>query len=119
MTAIVKELEALPEISKKFLNIFLFINSCKLKIFHFHHLTLADDEDLNLLEKRLLSAQEEIKAANLDKRIRTLTDAKNLQTQWVKNYEDEVNRLKLEVENIDDIKKALPTDCHKRVRLEP
>ncbi|XP_043463177.1 laminin subunit gamma-1 [Leptopilina heterotoma] len=92
VTAIVKELEALPEIN---------------------------DEDLNLLEKRLLAAQEEIKAANLDKRIRTLTDAKNLQTQWVKNYEDEVNRLKLEVENIDDIKKALPTDCHKRVRLEP
>lgn len=71
------------------------------------------------MEKRLIAAQDEIEAANLDKRIRTLTDAKNLQTQWVKNYEDEVNRLKLEVENIDDIKKALPTDCYKRVRLEP
>ncbi|XP_051161958.1 laminin subunit gamma-1 [Leptopilina boulardi] len=92
VTAIVKELEALPEIN---------------------------NEDLNLLEKRLIAAQDEIEAANLDKRIRTLTDAKNLQTQWVKNYEDEVNRLKLEVENIDDIKKALPTDCYKRVRLEP
>lgn len=74
---------------------------------------------MNLLEKRLLAAEKEIRVANLDKRIQTLTDAKNLQTQWVKNYEDEVNRLKSEVENIDDIKKALPTDCYKRVRLEP
>lgn len=90
--AIMKELEALPEIN---------------------------DEDLNLLEKRLQAAQEEITAANLDQRIRALTDAKNIQTQWVKNYEDEVNRLKSEVENIDEIKKALPTDCYKRVRLEP
>ena len=74
---------------------------------------------MNRLEKRLNAAQNEIEVANLDHRIRALTDAKNLQTQWVKNYDDEVNRLKLEVENIDDIKKALPTECYKRVRLEP
>lgn len=78
-----------------------------------------DDADLNRLEERLVAAEKEIKAANLDQRIRTLTDAKNLQTQWVKNYEDEVNRLRIEVENIDDIRKALPTDCYQRVRLEP
>ena len=74
---------------------------------------------MNRLEKRLNAAQNEIEVANLDNRIRALTDAKNLQTQWVKNYEDEVNRLRLEVENIDEIKKALPTECYKRVRLEP
>lgn len=79
----------------------------------------ADDADLNRLEERLVAAEKEIKAANLDQRIRALTDAKNLQTQWVKNYEDEVSRLRIEVENIDDIRKALPTDCYQRVRLEP
>ncbi|XP_024947566.1 laminin subunit gamma-1 isoform X2 [Cephus cinctus] len=89
---IMKELEALPEI---------------------------DGKQLDSLEQRLEAAEKEIEAANLDQRIRALTDAKNLQTQWVKNYEDEVNRLRIEVENIEDIKKALPTDCYKRVRLEP
>ena len=78
-----------------------------------------DDADLNRLEERLVAAEKEIAAANLDQRIRALTDAKNLQTQWVKNYEDEVSRLRMEVENIGDIRKVLPVDCHKRVRLEP
>lgn len=78
-----------------------------------------DDTHLNHLEERLTAAEKEIKAANLDQRIKALTDAKNMQTQWVKNYEDEVNRLRIEVENIDDIRKALPADCFKRVRLEP
>lgn len=74
---------------------------------------------MNRLEERLVAAEKEIAAANLDQRIRALTDAKNLQTQWVKNYEDEVSRLRMEVENIGDIRKVLPVDCHKRVRLEP
>lgn len=71
------------------------------------------------MEERLAAAEKEIKAANLDQRIRALTDAKNLQTQWVKNFESEVNRLRIEVENIDDIRKVLPVDCYQRVRLEP
>ncbi|XP_015116033.1 laminin subunit gamma-1 [Diachasma alloeum] len=89
---IIGELEALPEI---------------------------DDADLNRLEERLLAAEKEIKATNLDERIRALTEAKNLQTQWVKNYEEEVGRLRNDVENIDEIRKALPTQCQNRWRLEP
>lgn len=80
---------------------------------------ISDEDDLNRLEERLIAAEKEIEAAKLDERIRSLTDAKNLQIQWVKNYEDEVERLKIEVENIDAIKSALPNECHKRVRLEP
>ncbi|KAG7211484.1 hypothetical protein KM043_010758 [Ampulex compressa] len=60
---IIKELEELPEI---------------------------DDADLNHLEERLVTAEKDIMAAELDQRIRALTDAKNLQTQWIKNYEDEI-----------------------------
>ncbi|XP_033323034.2 laminin subunit gamma-1 isoform X1 [Megalopta genalis] len=92
VAAIIKELEVLPEI---------------------------DDADLNRLEERLIAAEKEIAAANLDQRIRALTDAKNVQTQWVQNYEDEVSRLRMEVENISDIRKLLPTNCKKRLRLEP
>lgn len=76
------------------------------------------DNDLDKLEERLISAENEINKTNLDQRIRVLTEAKNLQTQWVKNYEDEVARLRLEVENIEDIRNALPTECFKRTVLE-
>lgn len=77
------------------------------------------DAELDHLETRLAAVEKEIAAANLDQNIRALTEAKNLQTQWVKNYEDEISRLRMEVENIGDIRKVLPADCHKRVRLEP
>lgn len=82
-------------------------------------MSFVDDTELDRLEDRLVTAEKEIEAANLDQRIRALTDAKNLQTQWVKNYEDEVSRLRMEVDNIDDIRKALPTGCFKHIRLEP
>ncbi|XP_014218984.1 laminin subunit gamma-1 isoform X2 [Copidosoma floridanum] len=78
-----------------------------------------DNADLDRLEDRLRKAEAEIRAADLDQRIRALTEAKNLQTQWVKNYEDEVSRLRNEVENISDMRKVLPVTCYKRVRLEP
>lgn len=92
VSTIIKELKALPEIN---------------------------DRDLDELEKRLISAENEIKQTNLDERIRLLTEAKNLQTQWVKNYEDEVARLKIEVQNIEEIKNSLPNECFKRLQLEP
>ncbi|XP_076636198.1 laminin subunit gamma-1 isoform X1 [Colletes latitarsis] len=83
------------------------------------NLPKINETDLNDLEERLVAAEKEIAVANLDQRIRALTDAKNLQTQWVKNYEDEISRLRIEVGNIGDIRKVLPVECHKRVRLEP
>lgn len=78
-----------------------------------------DDKDLDKLEERLKSAEYEIKQTNLDQRIHLLTEAKNLQTQWIKNYEDEVARLKIEVQNIEEIKNSLPDVCFKRLQLEP
>ncbi|XP_001604560.2 laminin subunit gamma-1 [Nasonia vitripennis] len=75
--------------------------------------------DLDRLEDRLRKAEDDIRAADLDQRIRALTDSKNLQTQWVKNYEDEVSRLRVEVENINDMKKVLPSHCYNNPRLEP
>jgi coxsackievirus/adenovirus receptor len=43
----------------------------------------------------------------------------NQQAQWVKNYQDEVERLQVDVQNIEDISNSLPDGCWKRVQLEP
>jgi coxsackievirus/adenovirus receptor len=43
----------------------------------------------------------------------------NQQAQWVKNYQDEVERLQADVQNIEDISNSLPDGCWKRVQLEP
>ncbi|XP_058793265.1 laminin subunit gamma-1 [Phymastichus coffea] len=78
-----------------------------------------NNADLDRLDDRLKKAAEDIKQADLDQRIRALTEAKNLQTQWVKNYEDEVSRLREEVDNISNMRSVLPSRCYKNVRLEP
>jgi coxsackievirus/adenovirus receptor len=43
----------------------------------------------------------------------------NWQAQWVKDYQDEVDRLQTDVQNIEDISNSLPDGCWKRVQLEP
>jgi len=43
----------------------------------------------------------------------------NQQAQWVKNYQDEVDRLQADVLNIEDISNSLPDGCWKRLQLEP
>jgi coxsackievirus/adenovirus receptor len=43
----------------------------------------------------------------------------NQQAQWVKNYQDEVDRLLADVVNIEEISSALPDGCWKRLQLEP
>lgn len=37
----------------------------------------------------------------------------------VREYEEELTRLRMEVDNIEAIKDALPDGCWKRLKLEP
>ncbi|XP_018901355.2 laminin subunit gamma-1 isoform X1 [Bemisia tabaci] len=82
-------------------------------------LTDIDEETLNRLETRLAAAQAEFDNANVNEQLKTLTAAKITQTNLVKSYKDEVEKLKLDVHNIDEIQKSLPKDCWKRFKLEP
>lgn len=97
----------------------LYIKNLKKMSFKYFLKFFKDNADLDRLEERLRIAELDINRAELDTRLRGLTLAKNLQTQWVKNYEDEVSRLRLEVENINEIKNALPRECFKKIVLEP
>ena len=81
--------------------------------------TYDDSQDLNNLESRLQAAKTEFERANLDSRIESLTSAKQSQIQWMKSYQEEVDRLAAEVDNIQDIRDALPHDCFKQLALEP
>lgn len=78
-----------------------------------------DSQDLNALEARLLAAQEEFDRADLDSRIEALTSAKQIQSQWMKSYQEDVDRLTADVDNIQDIRDALPKGCFKQLILEP
>ncbi|PSN35327.1 Laminin subunit gamma-1, partial [Blattella germanica] len=74
---------------------------------------------LDELELRLQQAEDDFRSANLDGRIQELIDARIVQQQWVKSYQDEIDRLQADVQNMEDISEALPEGCWKRVQLEP
>ncbi|GFG33810.1 hypothetical protein Cfor_03510 [Coptotermes formosanus] len=84
-----------------------------------NQLPYIDPTSLDELQLRLERAEEEFQFANLDGRIQELKDARISQAQWVKNYQDEVERLQADVQNIEDISNSLPDGCWKRVQLEP
>lgn len=39
--------------------------------------------------------------------------------QWMKSYQDDIDRLTSEVNNIEDIRDALPAGCFRQLALEP
>lgn len=60
-----------------------------------------------------------MRRANLSDRLTSLRELKNLQNQWIKNYQNQIDQLEGEVANIKLISDALPPGCFKRQRLEP
>jgi len=73
------------------------------------------------LNAKIAEVERELEVADLDSKIETLRTARNKQALWIKNYEDELEILRREVENVEEIRGALPPDtkCWKRIRLEP
>lgn len=90
------------------------------------------------------AAKEQFRSAELDKQIEDLTSAKQTQVsialhyiclplfsfliaktnyvfqmQWLKSYQDDLDHLTAEVNNIEDIRDALPKDCFRQLALEP
>lgn len=81
-----------------------------------------DDIDANLLEeleRRLARAEQELKDADLENRMNTLKNIREEQNQWMRNYDDEIEKLKRDVANIADIRASLPDGCFRRLKLEP
>ncbi|RWS10044.1 laminin subunit gamma-1-like protein [Dinothrombium tinctorium] len=78
-----------------------------------------DSSVLDDLEKRLNEAENELREADLDRRIEILKREQAKQTQRMRNYDDEIARLRLDVANIKEIREAIPNACFKRNTLEP
>lgn len=78
-----------------------------------------DENYLQDLEQRLADAEKELKNSNLDLRIQDLQNLNQNQKGWIKDYQDEVNKLIRDVNNIAKIRESLPNGCFRRSRLEP
>ena len=104
---------------------------------------ILDTAALDDLERKLIVAERDFIESDLERRIEEMRVARVTQVkmdkifvssnsyfkiwtpfpfkqnQWVRDYEEELARLRLEVDNIEAIKNALPDGCWKRLKLEP
>ncbi|BET00227.1 Laminin B (Domain IV) [Nesidiocoris tenuis] len=77
-----------------------------------------DEDRLNLLEKRLQEIQRTFEDANFEEQVNILNNARILQDQQIKSYEEEMEKLKKEVDKVKAIHDALPDGCYNRPNLE-
>jgi len=78
-----------------------------------------DTVALTELEQKLEMAERNFDEQTLDRQIEEMRQARIIQNQWVKDYEEALARLQSEVDNVEEIKEALPDGCWKRLKLEP
>ncbi|RVE52211.1 hypothetical protein evm_003130 [Chilo suppressalis] len=83
------------------------------------NLPTLDDAALDVLQQSLDAAETALRAVDLDGKIKSLSEAKNNHQRWMKQYQDEHEELRLEVDNVQDILRQLPEGCFKRIVLEP
>lgn len=79
----------------------------------------TDTETLDSLERVLAAAERDFGEADLERRLDEMRTARLSQNQMVRDYEEELSRLRLDVDNVEAIKDALPDGCWKRLKLEP
>lgn len=79
----------------------------------------VDADQLRDLERKLAAAEKELEDADLDQRLGELRAARNLQSQWMRDYEEELEKLRHDVANVRSIRDALPKQCYRRIQLEP
>ncbi|XP_017028327.1 laminin subunit gamma-1 [Drosophila kikkawai] len=76
-------------------------------------------DDLDKLENRLATVEDEINRVNLTGRIEKYRDQRTIQKNLIDKYDAELKELSNEVNNIGIISKSLPDKCFSRNRLEP
>lgn len=78
---------------------------------------LGDDE-LDRLEDELKAAEQKIIDANLDKILERLQKEQLEQNLLYDEYNAEIERLRREVENVEQIAASLPDGCFRKPALE-
>ena len=87
--------------------------------FNLDNLDEFDSARFKELDVKLKLAEEEIIRADIDSRIAIIRQAREHQKNWLLSYEKEIARLTKDVENVNQIRLAIPERCFRDVVLEP
>lgn len=79
----------------------------------------VDLVQLGELERKLAAAERELRDAELDRRMGEVRAARTQQSQWMRDYEKDLIKLRVDVLNIRAISSSLPDQCYRRIKLEP
>lgn len=74
---------------------------------------------IDILDRRLSEAEQDLNMANLSMRMDNLNEYKNYHNSLLKQHQTSILHLEQEVGTIKTIAETLPRDCFKRTRLEP
>lgn len=77
-----------------------------------------NDDNLDRLEMQLKEAEQRVKDAKLYEILEKLQYEQRKQKALVDMYNDQIDHLRREVDNIEEIAKALPDGCFKENHLE-
>lgn len=77
-----------------------------------------NDQDLDRLEEQLKRAEQRVKDAKLYEILERLQNEQKKQKALVDLYNEQIDHLRKEVENIEEISKALPYQCFRETSLE-
>uniref|UniRef100_A0A915PKZ8 Laminin EGF-like domain-containing protein n=1 Tax=Setaria digitata TaxID=48799 RepID=A0A915PKZ8_9BILA len=78
----------------------------------------VNSEELDELEKQLNEAEELLNSADLDKQVSLLKEQKIEQDRTITQFKNEIDALKDEVENLEEIRDSLPNKCFNVINLE-
>ncbi|VDO67351.1 unnamed protein product [Onchocerca flexuosa] len=78
----------------------------------------VNSEELDELEKQLNQAEELLNSADLDKQVSLLKEQKIEQDRTITQFKNEIDTLKDEVQNLEEIRDSLPNKCFNVINLE-
>ncbi|XP_069998126.1 laminin subunit gamma-1 isoform X4 [Penaeus vannamei] len=78
-----------------------------------------DPEQLESLELRLEEAWQMYHQSGIESTVTELSESRSWQERQISLYEEEIRRLRIEVQNIFEIKISLPDGCYSQTKLEP
>lgn len=78
-----------------------------------------DDNRLKELQRKLAKLEDQFRNSQIIERIRKLQIDKEAKTKILIRHADDMEQLKADVKNIDDIRRTLPDGCFRNLNLEP
>lgn len=78
-----------------------------------------DEKDIDRLEEQIRITEEKLKETRLLEKLEQMQKDHKERNQLIEEYKLEIAWLQNEVDNIEEVLKALPEGCFRRLELEP